>query len=89
MSELKNYGAQSGGFAPVWTLEIQIRPDDANRLLDTVMAVHPHIYARHYEEPVIFLREDWASRATYDPKSDNPNRWWNGGRGLPNPIEIG
>ena len=34
------------------------------------------------EEPVIFIREDWASRAAYDPTSRNPNRWWNDGRGL-------
>ncbi len=43
-------------------------------------------YVHHYEEPVIFLREDWVSRAEYDPHSDNPNRWWNNGRGLPQRI---
>ena len=39
--------------------------------------------AHHYEEPVIFLREDHAARASYDPNRDNPNRWWNrpGGMG--------
>jgi len=45
------------------------------------------IFAHHYEEPVIFLREDWASRSNYDPASTNPNRWWNDKRGLPNKIE--
>ncbi|MFQ1701388.1 hypothetical protein ACJ5NV_12425 [Loktanella agnita] len=44
------------------------------------------IDAHHYEEPVIFVREDWASRAAYNPKSDNPNRWWNNGKGLPDRI---
>lgn len=152
MPDLTQYRAASGRFIPVWTLEIQTRPDDADRLLDAVMAVYPlsygryqrtasisatgsettqpepgstttsHvdgfvagttetypmvelkislerdlavlervmdalIYAHHYEEPVIFLREDWASRATYDPHSDNPNRWWNDGRGLPDRLE--
>ena len=152
MTDLSRYQAQSGRFVPVWTLEIQTRPEDADRLLDAVMAVHPlsygryqrnasvsavgretaqpepgsttttHvggfeagatetypmielkislerdlavlervmdalIYAHHYEEPVIFLREDWASRAAYDPQSDNPNRWWNDGRGLPDRLE--
>ena len=152
MSDLTRYRAASGRFVPVWTLEIQTRPDDADRLLDAVMQVHPlsygryqrnasisavgaetarpepgsttttHvagfsagatetypmvelkislernlavlekvmdalIYAHHYEEPVIFLREDWTSRAAYDPNSDNPNRWWNDGRGLPDRIE--
>ena len=25
----------------------------------------------------------WTSRAHYDPDNNNPNRWWNNGRGLP------
>ena len=45
------------------------------------------IYAHHYEEPVIFVREDWASRAAYNPQSDNPNRWWNNGKGMPDRID--
>mgnify|MGYP007032665334 CR=1 FL=1 len=45
------------------------------------------IWAHHYEEPVIFVREDWVSRAAYDPQSENPNRWWNDGRGLPDRLE--
>ncbi|MEO0939210.1 MAG: hypothetical protein AAFY38_13740 [Pseudomonadota bacterium] len=49
-------------------------------VMDAVLAVH------HYEEPVIFVREDWVSRAAYDPGSNNPNRWWNNGRGLPDPV---
>ena len=152
MSDLRNYDAKSGGFVPVWTIEIQTLPEDTDRILDAVMAVHPLSYGRyernasisavgtetarpmknstttthvtgfeagatetypmvelkislardlavlervmdaildvhHYEEPVIFLREDWASRANYDPNSANPNRWWNNGRGLPARIE--
>ncbi len=50
-------------------------------VIDAALEVH------HYEEPVIFVREDWASRAAYDPDSTNPNRWWNNGRGLPDRIE--
>lgn len=147
MPALTDYKAASGTFVPVWTLEIQTLPEDTDRILDAVMAVHPLSYGRyqrnasisavgaetaqpepgsttthvegfeaggtetypmvelkisierdlavlekvmdtvlevhHYEEPVIFLREDWASRAAYDPNSDNPHRWWNNGRGLP------
>ena len=151
MTSLADYRAKSGRFLPVWTLEIQTLPEDTDRILDAVMAVHPlgycryqrnasisavgkettqpeagstttsHVagfeagatetypmvelkisierdlaalervmdailYVHHYEEPVIFLREDWASRANYDPKSDNPHRWWNDGRGLPERI---
>lgn len=151
MADLSHYQARSGRLIPVWTLEVQTLPEDTNRILDAVMAVHPlsfgryqrnasisavgaetaqpepgsttttHvdgfeagttetypmvelkisierdigvlekvmdavIYAHHYEEPVIYLREDWASRAAYDPNSGNPNRWWNNGRGLPDRI---
>jgi hypothetical protein len=49
-------------------------------VMDAILDVH------HYEEPVIFLREDWVSRADYNPNRDNPNRWWNNGRGLPPPV---
>lgn len=38
------------------------------KLMDAIVHVH------HYEEPVIFVREDWASRANYNVASDNPNR---------------
>ena len=150
--DLADYRATSGRFVPVWTIEIQTLPEDTDRILDAVMAVHPLSYGRyqrnasisaigketarpepgstttehvdgfqagntetypmvelkisierdpsllakvmdaiihvhHYEEPVIFLREDWASRAAYNPNSDNPNRWWNNGRGLPERLE--
>lgn len=152
MSDLAAYEAQSGRLIPVWTLEIQTLPEDTDRILDAVMAVHALSFGRyrrnasisavgketaqpeadstttthvegfvagktetypmvelkisiernrevlervmdailqvhHYEEPVIFVREDWASRAHYDPQSSNPNRWWNNGRGLPEPID--
>lgn len=152
MSALADYRAKSGRLLAVWTLEIQTLPEDTDRILDAVMAVHPLSFGRyrrnasisavgretarpeagsttashvagftegrtetypmvelkisierdlkaleavmdailevhHYEEPVVFVREDWASRADYDPKSDNPNRWWNNGRGLPARIE--
>lgn len=67
---------------PMVELKISIERDMAvlGKVMDAI------VYAHHYEEPVIFLREDWASRATYDPHSDNPNRWWNNGRGLPDRI---
>ena len=68
---------------PMVELKISIERDAA--ILEQVMDAI--IYVHHYEEPVIFLREDWASRANYDPNSDNPNRWWNNGCGLPGKIE--
>ena len=69
---------------PMVELKISIERDQAmlEKVMDAILQVH------HYEEPVIFLREDWASRANYDPKRDNPNRWWNNGRGLPDRIEA-
>jgi len=67
---------------PMVELKISIERDNAilGKVMDAVLYVH------HYEEPVIFLREDWASRSNYDPNSANPNRFWNNGRGLPNRI---
>ena len=64
---------------PVVELKISIERDLAilEKVMDAILHVH------HYEEPVIFVREDWASRANYNVASDNPNRWWNNGRGLP------
>ncbi len=68
---------------PMVELKISIERDlgALEKVMDAI------IFAHHYEEPVIFVREDWASRAAYDPKSDNPNRWWNNGRGLPERLE--
>lgn len=153
MTSLANYNAVSGRLLPVWTLEIQTLPEDVDRILDAVIAVHPLSFGRyqrnasvtasggyetaqpeagstththvadftpggtekypvvelkisldrdlatlervmdailavhHYEEPVIFVREDFASRAAYDPNRDNPHRWWNNGRGLPERLD--
>jgi hypothetical protein len=50
------------------------------RVMDALIDAH------HYEEPVIFVRQDWVSRTVYDPSRTNPNRWWNNGRGLPRPL---
>jgi hypothetical protein len=78
-------GFKAGGTEtyPMVELKISIERDAA--ILEKVM--NAIAYVHHYEEPVIFLREDWASRANYDPNSDNPHRWWNNGRGLPNKID--
>ncbi len=67
---------------PVVELKISIERDLVilEKVMDAILHVH------HYEEPVIFVREDWASRANYNVASDNPNRWWNNGRGLPDRI---
>ena len=68
---------------PVVELKISVERDATvlGEVMDAVLHVH------RYEEPVILLREDWASRAPYDPNNDNPHRWWNDGRGLPDRIE--
>lgn len=63
------------------TVSIPRETDVLRSVLDAVLEVH------HYEEPVIFVSETWASRANYDPKSSNPHRWWNNGRGLPDRID--
>lgn len=68
---------------PVVELKISIERSlpVLERVMDAVLEVH------HYEEPVIFVREDWVSRAAYDPSNTNPNRWWNTRRGLPDKLE--
>lgn len=68
---------------PMVELKISVARDLAllERVMDAILEVH------HYEQPVIFIREDWASRAAYDPENTNPNRWWNNGRGLPDQLD--
>jgi hypothetical protein len=68
---------------PMVELKISIERDAGvlARVMDAIIGVH------HYEQPVIFVREDWASRAAYDPHSTNPHRWWNDGRGLPDQLD--
>lgn len=56
---------------PMVELKLSIEPD--TRILERVMDAIHHVH--HYEEPVIFLRENWVSRAAYDPDNDNPNRF--------------
>ncbi|MEM8703005.1 MAG: hypothetical protein AAGF82_14365 [Pseudomonadota bacterium] len=82
-THVEGFEAGSTETYPMVELKISIERDAAvlERVMDAILHVH------HYEEPVIFLREDWASRAAYDPESDNPHRWWNNGRGLPDRID--
>ena len=47
MPDLTTYRAKSGRFVPVWTLEIQTLPEDTDRILDSVMAVHPLSFGRY------------------------------------------
>lgn len=79
-----------GSFTPGDTeaypmVELKISIERNRSVLEKVMAAILHVH--HYEQPVIFVREAWASRAAYDPNRDNPHRWWNNGRGLPERID--
>ena len=78
-------GFKAGATETYPMVELKISVPRELEVLERVMDAV--IWAHHYEEPVIFLREDWASRAAYDPRSYNPNRWWNDGRGLPERLE--
>lgn len=82
-THVEGFEAGSTETYPMVELKISIDRDLAqlSKVMDAI------IYAHHYEEPVVFVREDWASRAAYDPQSDNPNRWWNNGKGLPDRLE--
>ena len=69
---------------PMVELKTSIPRDQAvvAKVTDAVIGAH------HYEEPVIFLCEDWASRAACNPDSTNPHRWWNNGKGLPANVAL-
>jgi len=60
---------------PCVEIVISLESDEAGlqRVLDAIRDAH------HYEEPLIFVQECWASRAAYDPHNKNPYRWWNKG----------
>ncbi len=78
-------GFKVGGTETYPMVELKISIERDTEVLAKVMDAILHVH--HYEEPVIFVREDWVSRANYNPKSDNPNRFWNNGRGLPDNLE--
>ena len=82
-THIKDY--QAGQVETYPMVEIKVSIERESSVLEKVMDVIHHVH--QYEEPVIFLREDWVSRANYNPNNDNPNRWWNNGRGMPNKIE--
>ncbi len=81
-THVKGFEAGRTETYPMVELKISIARDLAvlEKVMDAV------IYAHHYEEPVIFLREDWASRAAGYTKSDDPNRCCNNARGSPQRI---
>ena len=68
---------------PMVTLRLSIDRDVAllEKVMDAILYVHV------FEQPVIHLREAWASRANYTPDNTNPNRWWNNAAGLPDPVK--
>lgn len=78
-------GYQAGASETYPMVELKISVERELKVLEDVMDAILKVH--HYEQPVIFIREDWASRAAYDPNNDNPNRWWNNGRGLPDALE--
>ncbi len=82
-THVEGFTAGSTETYPMVELKISIERDLTKlaAVMDAIIAVH------HYEEPVIFVREDWASRAAYDPNSNNPHRWWNNGKGLPDRLD--
>ena len=41
MSGIESYESEAGRLVPVFRMEINTRPDDAERLLDAIVAVHP------------------------------------------------
>ncbi len=81
-THVRGFNAGETESYPMVELKISIERSLAQleKVMDAILDVH------HYEEPVIFVREDFASRANYDPNRENPNRWWNNGKGLPERV---
>ncbi len=79
----QDYEAGSTETYPMVELKISIERDlkVLEKVMDAILEVH------HYEQPVIYLRKDWASRTNYDPGRNNPDRWWNNTRGLPEQLD--
>lgn len=84
-TDLHVEGFEPGGTETYPMVELKLSVPRDPDVLRTVMAAIREVH--HYEQPVVFVREDWASRASYDPTSDNPNRWWNNGIGLPERLD--
>ena len=51
--------------------EVPRDPELLERVIEAVFRVHG------YQEPVIKVREGWASRSKGLDDADNPHRWWN------------
>lgn len=83
-TDLHLKGFKMGGTENYPVVELKLSVPRDVRVLERVM--NAVMYVHQYEEPVIYVREDWVSRANYNAKSDNPNRWWNNGRGLPKQV---
>ncbi len=87
VTRIHNEGFEADGTEVYPSVELTISFERDVRVLEKIMdAVR---YAHQYEEPTIHVREEWASRAAYNPDNDNPNRWWNDGRGTPAMVTFG
>ncbi|MEO0566237.1 MAG: hypothetical protein AAF066_00760 [Pseudomonadota bacterium] len=84
-NHIEGFTAGGSQTYPMVQLFISMERDAAvlEKVMDAVINAH------QYEEPVIYVRDEWASRAEYNPKNNNPNRWWNDGRGLPQQVPFG
>ena len=78
LAHVADYSPQVAETYVMVELKISIERDlpILEKVMDAICFVH------HYEEPVIFIREDWVSRSNYRADNDNPNRFWNSGRTL-------
>lgn len=59
--------------ARILTFSIPRDPEILANAIETIQRMHS------YEEPVIYIKEAFATRADYAKSSANPNRMWNRG----------
>lgn len=71
---------------PVYLIDANIPTEDVDAVLNSVTEAVSLAYGRYdqvafmsspYEEPVVNVRDGWASRARGKGDEDNPHRWWN------------
>ena len=86
VTRIHNEEFEADGTEVYPSVELKVSFERDVQLLQKIMEAVLH--AHQYEEPIIHVREEWASRANYTPKNDNPNRWWNDGRGTPEMVPL-
>jgi hypothetical protein len=86
VTRIHNEDFEANGTEVYPAVELKFSIERDIELLERIMGAV--LYAHQYEEPTIYVREEWGSRSAYNPDNNNPNRWWNDGRGTPEMVDF-